>query len=250
MKTVPDTAQASDDRSAVAEPLPRVGRPARIDRQRIAEAAHEVTRDAGLEGLTLKAVADRLGVTVAALYHHVAGKDDVLRLAADHAASRVRLPEDRGQHWALWLLEWAAYAREVFASEPALLGQYLDSDISVERIAVNTDLALGLLVRQGFSPTDARAAFELVSSCGLGTAINTIREERARRSGRPSIGQFEEVLAEHRDDELPALRAMVHETEQPGAAFWSGIVTVLVGIAVRRGEDWQPIVTMLDTASG
>ena len=54
-----------------------VGRPPRISRQMIAEAAHEL----GLEGLTLRAVADRLDVSIAALYHHVSGKEEFLRLA-------------------------------------------------------------------------------------------------------------------------------------------------------------------------
>src|SRR5690606_10443387 len=53
----------------------KVGRPARINRQMIAEAAHEL----GLDGLTLRSVADHLGVSIAALYHHVSGKDDLLR---------------------------------------------------------------------------------------------------------------------------------------------------------------------------
>ena len=54
-------------------PRRKAGRPPRISRAMIAQAAHEL----GLEGLTLKAVADHLGVSVAALYHHVSGKDDL-----------------------------------------------------------------------------------------------------------------------------------------------------------------------------
>ncbi len=54
---------------------PKVGRPPRISRQMIAEAANEI----GLDGLTLRAVADHLDVTIAALYHHVSGKDDLMR---------------------------------------------------------------------------------------------------------------------------------------------------------------------------
>ena len=59
------------------------GRP-RISRQMIAEAAHEL----GLDGLTLRAVADHLDVSIAALYHHVSGKEDLMRLAAEYAAAR------------------------------------------------------------------------------------------------------------------------------------------------------------------
>ena len=58
--------------TASPDDRPRVGRPPRISRQMIAEAAHQV----GLDGLTLRAVADRLGVSIAALYHHVSGKGE------------------------------------------------------------------------------------------------------------------------------------------------------------------------------
>src|SRR4051812_40854192 len=102
--------------------MPQVGRPPRINRQMIAEAAHEI----GLEQLTLKAVADHLDVSIAALYHYIDGKEDLLRLAADHAAAQVPLPEDHGQHWARWLLEWAVYNRDVFLARSGLLAQYLE----------------------------------------------------------------------------------------------------------------------------
>ena len=80
-----------------------MGRPPRISRQMIAEAAHEL----GLDGLTLRAVADHLDVSIAALYHHVSGKDDLMRLAAEYSAANVPIPQDVGQHWAVWLQEWA-----------------------------------------------------------------------------------------------------------------------------------------------
>src|SRR3954451_24175456 len=124
--------------------MPQVGRPPRINRQMIAEAAHEL----GLEQLTLKAVAEHLDVSIAALYHYVSGKDDLLQLAAEYAASRVPLPEDHGQHWAVWLLDWATYNRDVFIARSGLLEQYLEGAISAETIAPRVDAIMGVLVRQ------------------------------------------------------------------------------------------------------
>src|SRR4051794_21547357 len=127
--------------SAAGEHRPRLGRPPRINRQMIAEAAH----DLGIERLTLRDVAEHLGVSVAALYHYVAGKDDLLRLAAEYSAARVPLPEDHGQHWALWLLEWATYNRDAFVARPGLLAQFLEGAISADAIAANVNAILGLL---------------------------------------------------------------------------------------------------------
>ena len=160
--------------AAAPEPRP-VGRPPRINRLMIAEAAHDI----GLEGLTLRAVADHLGVSIAALYHHVKSKDDLLRVAAEYSASRVPLPVDRGQHWAVWLYEWAVYNRDVFLARPGLLARYLEGAISAEAIAGSIDTIIGRLVDQGFDVLEANEANELVTSCALGTAVAALRQQEA-----------------------------------------------------------------------
>ena len=167
-------------------PLPRsprrVGRPAQINRQAIAEAAQEV----GLANLTLKAVADHLGVSVAGLYHHIRGKDDLLQLAAEASPPEADVPLDHGQHWAVWLAEWAVTNYQGFVAEPALVDQFLSGAINPEAIAGTTDAILGHLVDQGFTIREAHAAYQLTSSCALGAALKAIRE--ARVAGRGAVG--------------------------------------------------------------
>jgi len=213
-----------------------VGRPPRISRQMIAEAAHEL----GLEGLTLRAVADRLDVSIAALYHHVTGKDDLMRLAAEYAAAAVPIPRDRGQHWAVWLQEWAAYNHDIFLARPALLAQYLDGAISMESIATNVDRILGALVRQGFSVTEANAAYEQVTAVALGSAVMTTRERAAIESGASLRAAHEAVVANHPGHELPHLQALLEEIPRVGRqSLHDCVTTVLRGIAAEHGTDWR-----------
>ena len=232
--------------AASSEPRPKVGRPPRINRQMIAEAAHEL----GLEGLTLKAVADHLDVSIAALYHHVSSKDDLMRVAAEYSAARVPLPQDHGQHWAVWLYQWAVYNRDVFLAQPGLLAQYLEGAISAEAIAGNVDVILGVLVRQGFSVLDANDAYELVTSCSLGTAVATLREREASEAGRPLLVTHPAVVARMEAGDLPYLRALVAEIGDRGRSpFAARITTVLCGIALGHGEDWEPIAALLADAT-
>jgi AcrR family transcriptional regulator len=228
------------------EARPRVGRPPRINRQMIAEAAHEL----GLDGLTLKAVADHLDVSIAALYHHVTSKDDLMRVAAEYAASRVPLPVDRGQHWAVWLYEWGAYNRDVFLARPGLLARYVEGAIPAETIAGNVDRILGALVAQGFSVYDANEAYELVTSCALGTAVAALREREAAEAGVPVGARLQAVLDDDGPDGLPHLRALLAEVDRRGGRqpFQQRIASVLCGIAVRRGEDAGAILAVLDAA--
>lgn len=227
-----------------ASQRPKVGRPARLDRAMIARAAHEI----GLDRVTMKAVADRLGASVPGLYHYVEGRDDLMRLAAEYAASQMEIPVDRGQHWTEWLLEWARYSHDAFLAQPALLGQFINGSVGVERMVVHIDAVVGVLTGQGFTAAEAADAYRLVSQCALGAAVGEIREAEAASAGRPAIAEYHRVLAQQPPDALPHLRKLV-ATYGAGAGFTDGIVTVMVGIAVRRGEPWEPILALATSAT-
>jgi AcrR family transcriptional regulator len=238
----PAAGAAGGDGGEPAPAKPGRGRPPRISRAMIAEAAHEI----GLDGLTLKAVAARLGVSISALYHHVSSKDDLMRLAAEHAHARVPLPQDRGQHWALWLAEWARYNCDAFLADPGLLTQYLDGAISAETIAGNVDAILGVLVRQGFTVLEANDAYELVSTIGLGTAVATLREQAAADAGLPLGDEQKRVMAEQ-PDAFPHLRRLHHDIAGQGREpFSARVATVIYGIALRRGLDLDPLRELLE----
>lgn len=90
-----------------------------LDPQRIAEAALALVSERGLEAFTMRAVADALGVTPMALYHHVKDKAELAILVID-AASRGRpLPAPTGQ-WREDLVAMALWTREGTLAAPAL----------------------------------------------------------------------------------------------------------------------------------
>ena len=223
----------------------RVGRRPRIDRVMIARAASEV----GLDRLTMKAVAEHLGVSVAGLYHHVQGREELVRLGAEFSAAQIPVPEDHGQHWTAWLLEWAHYVHGAFVAQPALLGQFLSGSISIERMAPHMDAVLGVLTRQGFSPRDAIEAYGLVNDCALGAAVTEIREIEAARSGRQLSTEYSQLLVHEPSDALPNLRKIAASTTPVKSDVTDRILTLLVGIAARRGESWRPILDLKHTAT-
>lgn len=216
-----------------ANPPRRVGRPPRIDRDDIARAVLEI----GVEHVTMRRAADHLGVSVPGLYHYVRGRDDLVRLAAEHSLARLRLPEDRGQHWATWLREWARYSRAALADRPELLQQFLAAGINDDRILEQVGGALDVLRRSGFAPTAALAAWGAVGTLAVGAAVEDIREQRAAAEGRPWLARVHANLARHGDDEQATLRELVASGDAPArdAAFEDQLTTVLVGLAVRHG---------------
>ncbi len=234
-----------DSSDPVPETRRKVGRPARLDREMIARAAYEI----GLDRITMKAVADHLGVSVPGLYHHLDGRDDLLRLAAEYSAALIEVPVDRGQGWAEWLLEWSRYAYAAFVAQPQLVDQFRQGTISVDRMVVHVDAVIGLLTREGFSLVEARDAYGLVSQCAVGAAINRLRDTESARGGPDLVAEYHRVLAARGPGELPHLRRLAAEHEPP-PTLDDQVVTVLVGIAVRRGDAWEPILELAGSGPG
>ena len=58
-----------------------------LSRDAIVEEAIRIIADEGLSGLTMRAVAARLGVTPMAAYYYVADKDELMRLVSERVSS-------------------------------------------------------------------------------------------------------------------------------------------------------------------
>jgi len=76
----------------------------RIDKEAVLAAALALINEEGAGRLTMRALANRLGVQAASLYHHVTGRDELLRMVADKVAQAAieQIPPTT---------DWRAYAR-------------------------------------------------------------------------------------------------------------------------------------------
>ena len=71
----------------------------KIDRAAIVEAAFAVLGEAGLDGLSLRLVAERLGVQAPALYWHVHNKAELIGLMAATVSAAALQEEPEGPGW-------------------------------------------------------------------------------------------------------------------------------------------------------
>ncbi|MFJ1542800.1 TetR/AcrR family transcriptional regulator [Micromonospora chalcea] len=85
-------------------------------RQRIQAVALELFTEQGYEKTSLREIAERLGVTKAALYYHFKSKDEIVTSLVD---DRLRRMDE--------LIAWAADKPPTLATRRALLGRYADS---------------------------------------------------------------------------------------------------------------------------
>ena len=90
-------------------------------RTRALEEALRIADAEGLDALSIRRLADALGVKGASLYHHFKDKDEILDGVATIALSELRPPTDESLGWIDWLLQVARSYREALLAHPNLL---------------------------------------------------------------------------------------------------------------------------------
>lgn len=148
-----------------------MGRPARIGRAAILDAALELADREGLDAVTMHAIARRMNVSTMALYRHMDGKDALLdglveRLLTAFPVQRARQPG--GQ----WLTAMASGIREVARRHPAVFPLLLTRPAVTPAAQRVRDAVVAALQDTGLTDTAARRAERLLSTAVLGFAAS------------------------------------------------------------------------------
>src|SRR5687767_3323541 len=88
-----------------------------LSRERVLQAAIALADARGLEALSMRKLAQELGVEAMSLYHHVAKKDDILNGIADAVLDEIELPS-RSADWKESIRRSATSAHQVFLRHP------------------------------------------------------------------------------------------------------------------------------------
>jgi AcrR family transcriptional regulator len=94
----------------------RAGVRAPLSREAIVEAALRVLDREGLEGVSMRRVAEELGTGAGSLYWHVGNKDELLGLVFERVAGEVELPPPDPARWQEQYKDVARNARRVLRS--------------------------------------------------------------------------------------------------------------------------------------
>jgi AcrR family transcriptional regulator len=90
-------------------------------RRRAVEEALAIIDAEGLGGLSIRRLADALGMRGASLYHHFKDKDEILDGVATLALADLRPPDDDTADWIDWLMQMARSYRQALLAHPNLL---------------------------------------------------------------------------------------------------------------------------------
>lgn len=208
-----------------------------LDRRRVIEAAIAVADDSGVAAVSMRRVAERLGVEAMSLYHHVAGKEAVLDAMVDAVVGEISPPEP-GQGWRPALGRAAASARTVLARHTWALSLIESRDVGPAGLR-HRDAMLGALLTSGFAPADAVHAVSVLDSYVYGFVL---QERQLTSRIVDDVGSAARALLAGPDvDEHPHLRAVAEAHAGAAGAgldeeFRLGLDLVLDGIARLRGH--------------
>jgi AcrR family transcriptional regulator len=141
-----------------------------LDTRRIAQAALAVSDERGPDGLTMRAVAERLDVTPMALYHHVADKAALVSVMIDEAITERPLPRPTGAGWIADLLELSRSWRAALQRHPALVTLMRTYPRWTSTVAVVAERWLAVWQQSELQGDDAAAA-AIISQLAIVGAI-------------------------------------------------------------------------------
>jgi AcrR family transcriptional regulator len=154
----------------------RPARDRRLSRDAIVAAAIAILDAEGARGLSMRRIADSLGVTAGSLYWHVATKDELLELAADHVTGEIGLPDadadtGAGGGWRTAIAAIARGQRAMLLQHPWVIsgaGAHPNMGPNALRLA---DRTLAILAGAGFGPDLAATAVGAIGNQVIGAVM-------------------------------------------------------------------------------
>lgn len=222
----------------------------RLSRGRVLRAAVEVADRGGLDALTMRGLADELGVEAMSLYHHVANKEAVLDgalevvageilEAVDAVAAEAPAPEE----------DWRAAMRaRILAAREVLLGHPWAPRVLETRTAISPPIAryydglLGILRAGGFSYDLAHHALHALGSRAIGFTQELFEPDDPDAGDADATAMLEQMA-----DQVPHIVGMVAEVahDDPDSTlgwcddqfeFEFGLELILDGLEQRRAS--------------
>ncbi|MFM7603055.1 MAG: TetR/AcrR family transcriptional regulator C-terminal domain-containing protein [Pseudanabaena sp.] len=144
-----------------------------LTRERILSAAMDLADKDGIELLSMRKLAQEMGVKAMSLYNHVTNKDDILDNIVDIVVSEIELPKIGGD-WRDEMRRRAISAHEVLLRHPwaamALMSRMNVGSAMLKYI----DLTLGCLCEAGFSCEMADHAKNVIDSYIYGFTLQEL----------------------------------------------------------------------------
>ncbi|MEU9890776.1 TetR family transcriptional regulator [Sphaerisporangium sp. NPDC051011] len=129
----------------------------KLTRESVVERALALANEDGVEALTIRRLAGRLGVTPMALYWHFKNKDELVWALAEHLLAGVTADIAPGDPWQKRLRAMVRALVDAMREHPSLpdfLNSVVEDKHELESFKRATEAALDALSAAGFSPVE------------------------------------------------------------------------------------------------
>jgi TetR/AcrR family transcriptional regulator, tetracycline repressor protein len=159
-----------------------------LDKERIVSEAITLLDEGGLDGLTLRKLAQRLGVQAPTLYWHIRNKAALVTALAEailqDLATLTAPPDD--EPWQQWLIGVAERLRQAMRAHPDGARVVSAAHLSVT-LAGLSELAMSTLVARGLALRQARLTVLVVQRFTIGHVL----EEQSPPPAGDAVDQFD-----------------------------------------------------------
>ena len=142
-----------------------------LSRDRVLTAAIDVADAGGVASLTIRSLADKLGVKPMSVYHYVANKDEILDAIVDLVFAEIDLPRAGGD-WRAEMRRRAVSARQVLRRHPWAIALLQSRTSPGPATLRHHDAFIGTLRAAGFSIVMTAHAFAAIDSYVYGFALS------------------------------------------------------------------------------
>ena len=167
-----------------------------LSRERVLLGAVAVADAGGITGLTIRSLAQELGVKPMAVYHYVANKSEILDGIVDVVFAEIDRPPRDGD-WQNEIRQGAASARGALRRHPWALGLLESRKTPGPATLRHHDTMIGTLRAAGFSVEATAHAYALIDSYVYGFALQEAAlpfdgPETVADVAEPMMGDFDE----------------------------------------------------------
>jgi len=192
---------------------PRARKRAPLDRAQIVATALVLLDEAGLDSLTMRSLAERLGVKAASLYRHVRDKEELLTLLADEISGEIAV-ECAGRTWQQQLLDKARRLRRGLQKHRDAARLLSATMPAGPRRLRHIETTLRILLSAGLTGRDAaRAAYHmnnLVTEFASDEARITLAAEALGVTRRELLAGARQYFRELPPGEFPSLSKLAN----------------------------------------
>jgi len=215
-----------------------------LTRERVVTEALAVIAHDGVQALTMRRLATRLGVVPGALYRHVNNKQQLQDLVLDNVLAEVDLHLDPAMDWTNQLKLLARRLRQVLEDHPGVAEILKTRDPLGPHSLALAEAFLAPLQAAGFGDREAGLAFFLLVDYTVGFAVSSprtsINEQRVRDAAiRTQLHEFFRSLP---PDRFPALVALGEHVwvDNREERFTAGLDVLVDGLEQARRSPHRP----------